>query len=362
MKLKLIYSIIISFVFYNSTFSQLKIVGNLYCGYQLIDLLKTKKLYQIDGLHYFWINSFINSVRNNHIDIEDKIILNHFSTQDINEILIPILKINNIDFNEKDLKNYLPNHLAPEIDNKKSDITYFVQENVKFHLYETALKVFNYTKDDILLLLGQTPSYLGSIIEQISKNKEEKISIFFIPFSGRPDTILPRLKTNQKWNWTQSSYKEILTKDRENFFRKLIEKKGFSPKIFNKKTLKKVYILDNSEGPALASFLNILCRWYKEEKEEMPNLYFLAMDKFNKPLDLKMNDDLKFEIDTIYLNMNDEILNKKLDQILDNLRLQPPFNAYLWQDGIENFIKQYPRPDAKKLLQIYLEYVNNKCN
>lgn len=342
----------------NFLYAKLTVHGTLFRQHQLLQLLITTPAAHIPANHLQWIQEIIDAVTQKDCDhIKEHEILKYFSKQDAHQILKPILS-KNTDKVIDDIDHYFSDTITVEIEEEITAIDYFKQDAVAMHLYETAQKVISYVQQDTLLVLGQTPAYLGAMIEEINKYNNNSMQVISIPYSGRPDTIMPRFNAKAKWNWTTASYTEILTTEREDYFRTILVQKGFDPYKYNESS--KIYILDNSLGPSVASFLTIIARWYEELGLPLPDFYFICMDKKRGSLDFKMNDDLSFDIDLIYLGMDDEILNIHFDQMHDNLRIQPPFNAYAWRPETTYLFDLYPRPQAKELLTFYKEFIKRE--
>jgi hypothetical protein len=240
---------------------------------------------------------------------------------------------------------------------------------VKENTFEIAKKVYEIVKGNILIVLGQTPAYLGVMVEEIKNVKEKKdfTKIFNILFSGRPNYIR-KIVYEKTW---ETAFLDILTLDREKVFRDILEERfGLHPK----KIKDKIFILDNSTGPSIASFLAILKRWFDECNLKMPSICYLHMrdekdlfiknekGKWVKPssdrkVDLVFHENLRFDIPVIFLGMRDDVL-VAFDKVYDNLRIVPSFNAINWRKRyFEEISKDHPSKEAKELILEYRDYV-----
>ncbi len=325
--------------------------------------------------HIKWMKYIHDFLKNNEKSDISKVShdnpMSHFDTRDAKEVLAPLLK----KFFNYDLNNEVINRLFKKEceyykdDSKKSSIKYFLQDKVKLDLYNNATKAYNIIKGNTVIILGQTPAYLGIMMDEIKKTNNDSITkIIFVPFSGRPDYIQ---KLKGKWN-IKSSYLNLLSKNKELVFRQMLTERGFSSKNLLKSN-QKIFILDNSSGPSFASFLAIICRWLYEENNTLPEItllhasnqkdLFIQNDKNRwvniEKLNLKMSDNLIFNFPVIFLDMDDKIL-RSFDKISDNLRIVPSSNSLYWRKNYHNLFKQYPTPEAKKLIQEYREYVDKK--
>lgn len=336
----------------------LRVHGKIPEDYQLLQKLASTRASELDGYHEHWISLLQEYIhRNNELSNEYQMLSHCFSKSDIDEIVKPILNAQ-LSTQHIDLESFFPTTIHIITDSKKSDLNYFTQDFIAQHLYKTAHTILSHVNNETLLVMGQTPAYLGHMVKKINHRRGGNTAVIAIPYSGRPDTILPRLNPNRRWNWTMSSYQEILTRNRELFFRSVLIDSGFIPENYTRDS--KIYILDNSRGPSIASFLTIICRWFQELGLQFPDFYFINMDNDAQPLDFKMSDTLSFEIDTIYLNMNQTLLNEHFDQLFDNLRVQPPFYAYAWRPESKKFMAQYPQPEAQELLNFYAAYAEKR--
>lgn len=296
--------------------------------------------------------------------------ISHFDRLDAKEILSPLLKkYFNYELSDKAIKKFFKEECnLYKDDHKKTQIKYFLQAHVKKEVYETAQRAYQAGKNNIIMIIGQTPAYIGVMIDEIRKINNDNITkIVFVPFSGRPDYIA---KLQGKGN-IELSYLNLLNNDKEMIFRKVITERGFSPKNIIGPD-KKLFVLDNSSGASFSSLLTLIYRWVYEENHNIPNITILHPSKQqdlsiqnekgkwvpSKKLNLKMSSDLIFDIPVTFLNMNDNIL-REFDKIYDNLRIVPSFNSLYWRENYKKLFEQYPKEDAIKIIQAYKDYVKN---
>lgn len=339
-----------------SLYSTIYFKGTFPQDYQLLTYLTTCPLEKLDGYHREWITQIEKDIRNNH----KSQLVKSFDRVDACEILVPLLRFHyNFELNREKIDNLFDTVIIPQQEPITIDISKFKEELVAKELYNAAITVSSFIEGNCLLILGQTPAYLGEVVKIINEYKgscRPQTIIISVCYSGRPDTVLTRFNKNKAWNWTESSFQEIVTTHREECFRFRMQKQGFDPKIFHK-NFKKIYILDNSRGPSLASFLLLLNRWYKDLKSDLPDISFIAMDNNEQALDLRVNNNCVFKVDTFYLNMDQRILNNYFDKVGDELRLMPPFSAYCWRSyNAYNYISSYPRYKALDLIDYYKKY------
>jgi hypothetical protein len=77
------------------------------------------------------------------------------------------------------------------------------------------------------------------------------------------------------------------------------------------------------------------------------------------PFDMKVNENLSFDIDTIVLGADEDIAFN-FDLVPDSLRVQPQFSAKYWSEEFRRYFEEYPRPKAKELLKEYAEFASKK--
>ncbi|XVN42944.1 MAG: hypothetical protein RCG15_01135 [Candidatus Rickettsia vulgarisii] len=219
------------------------------------------------------------------------------------------------------------------------------------------------------MIIGQTPSYIGIMIDEIRKiNNDNTTKVVFVPFSGRPDYIG---KLRGKGN-IELSYLNLLNNNKEMIFRKIVTERGFSPKDLIGAD-KKLFILDNSSGSSFASLFTLIYRWVYEENRNIPNITILhpanpkdlsiqnEKGKWipSKNLNLNMSSNLSFDIPVVFLNMNDDIL-REFDKVYDNVRIVPSFNSLYWRENYKKLFEQYPKEEAVTIIGAYKEYVEQK--
>lgn len=294
----------------------------------------------------------------------------YFDRKDAKEILKPIFKnishfiltdqmIDHIFLEEKPL--YRDNH-------KSSPIDFFKTEPVTSELFRVAKKTYELVKGNTLILLGQTPAYLGEMIKVISECSSRDINVINVPFSGRPN-YLQKISYKNLW---PTAYLDLVTSMGEKKFRDLLTERGVSPILFRKKP-GKIYIVDNSSGASFACFLSLLKKWGDELQMDLPEIVFLEMcDAFDFTIlndqgkwiqaetpNLRFSESLRFDNRVIFLGMENEILNR-FDKLYDNLRIVPSYNGIYWHtDCLEKFSVDYPRAEAKELIKEYQEYVTS---
>lgn len=292
----------------------------------------------------------------------------HFDRQDAHVILKPIFKnlahieltdelIDQIFFERVPI--YKDDHLS-------SPIEFFQSERVKKEALRIAQKVYEYAKGNTLLLLGQTPAYVGEMIKTMDAVLSGQTTIVNVPFSGRPN-YLRQLTYKNLW---ASAFLDIVTPDGEKRFRTLLEQQLFSPRGFQDNP-EIIYILDNSSGAGVACFLAFLKRWFEDMERTFPEIVFLQMCTASdftvlnqdgkwvsaaKP-NLSVDECLQFDIPIIFLGMEEDILHH-FDLLYDNLRIVPSFNGLHWsKQYFEKSFLRYPTIEARELIKEYQEEV-----
>lgn len=372
------------------TMAKLTIHGNISENFQLVEALNqfTKKDLQdpkhnLSKIHNKWLIQIVDLVKeykNSNNNIKNIAIphdhpVRFFSKKDAYELIRPLLKnMYNLDLSDEIINDlFQKQFLYKPNGNKRTSLVYFRKNEIKKETYNAAKKVFSIAKGNTILTLGQTPLLITEMLKGINvKAKDsEKINIINLPYSGHPDTIT--LHTH-KDGWF-NTFKNILTANRLSNYKNFLESLGFSPKKIKNK---KIFILDDTSGPSLKTFLIFLCKWCEQEKVIIPDISFINMkskDKIyyikegkweradkSKPLALNIDEQTRFEIDTYYLDMNAAIVYNMLE-ICDNLRSIAPMHAINWNLDIKNLlIKHYPKKNALKLLRKYYLYALNHYN
>lgn len=295
----------------------------------------------------------------------------YFTRKDAREILLPIFR-NFFGFNlSTEIIDSTFFEKLPIVNNnfKTSDIELFRKKEVKNEVFRIAQKVHQQVEGQILFLLGQTPAYLGIMVQSLDQQRTEKTGtqIIQIPFSGHPNYIQP----SGRQYANPMAFLNILTSEREQFFQVLMRQKGFSPE-FLKNHKKKIFILDNSSGPSITCFLAILKKWFHDLLIPLPELHFLHMcsDRYQNVkkengrwvphhcIDFTFDETLKFEIPILFLGMREDIAFQ-FDHLYFNLRIVPPFNSIHWQkEYAEQVLPLYPSTEAKILINEYCQHVH----
>jgi hypothetical protein len=268
------------------------------------------------------------------------------------------------------------------LDNKPAvPLSFFKTKEIKDSIFKISKLAFEASKGHTLIILGQTPAYLGVMIKKINEINGNKTKIVNIPFSGYPNCkknllAFPRYRKKER---SKDPNFNVLSDESKHFFYDLLETKyDLSPeKIVNHS--KKLFILDNSSGPTIASFLSLLKERFDKVNITMPSITFLCMRKgkdnhffglvsetgmrvepeLNK-LDFSFIDNLNVDIETIFLGMEDSVL-VELDIVGDNLRIVPFFNSNNWNKKyLKDVFHKYPTFEAKKIMKEYEEYAQKK--
>jgi hypothetical protein len=317
--------------------------------------------------HLPWVQKILTYLQNLPIGEEEAAeILSCFDQQDARLLLRPLLGHFKFDLTEELVQEHFKSKIQFIKDgHKKTSPEAFYHENTCEILFLAAQKAYETIKGNILFVLGQTPAYLGVMIEEIARlNKDHETQIIHIPFSGRPDYF----KKLNGQAVIDSSYLNLITREKENIFRYILFDHDFSPNIVEER---KIFVVDNSSGPSIDSFLALVKRWFDDEEKIYPETHILHMAKkeeLGRMIGSKWQqmENLNLQIcpdiaSLIFLEMDDEIL-KNFDKIYDNLRIVPSFNGLFWRDGYKEFLKQYPSRDAIPLIEHYKNYVRQKLN
>lgn len=288
---------------------------------------------------------------------------NCFDRQDAREILGPLF----LAMGYGELSDEVIDHLFPEkvsfLEQKllrhALDEKYFGKMSVKRYVYTIAQQIYDLVKGNILLVLGQTPTYLAEMVKEIDAfmvmNGEQKTSIVNVPFSGRPDSAL--VQQGAFWSYNDR-FNNIVNKRRENVFRTVLAERQFSPQALEQKKDKKVFILDRSRGPSTASFLCLIERWFLEEQLTMPTVTLLSMlhetKLFFDVADQKTFADAMPPV--IFLGMDDAICLAFDVDVPDRLRMTPYFPSISWRESYQELFDCYPTPAAAQLATDYRRY------
>lgn len=275
--------------------------------------------------------------------------LEKFDQRDAKDILQPLLKkIFKFDLTLYEIGYlFLPySQIAINMPQEKSNPDIFYQPENQEHIFNAAHKTYHLIKGNILFALGQAPSYLNVMIQEIAHSQNDNdTKIINIPFSGCPD-YTQKIPDHYDPNL---SYLNIVTHHKEFIFRKILHENYFTPKITDSK---KIFIIDYSNGHSFESFINLLKRWFDDEKITHPEINIIHM---GNPTSLNVT-----EIDTPhFLEINPKLL-LSFTSIKDNLRIVPVFNALHWRDDYPKLFKKYPQLDAIPLIEQYKKFVRNK--
>lgn len=326
-------------------------------------------------VHNTWIKRVADSVvsyqngtlKNLGVDIP----VEYFSQNDARDILKPLLhNLYGIELRESTIKNLFKNTGKYKAEtNYETKYNILRMERVKAETFRIANKLFDLTKGNMVVSIGHTPLLLMEMLRSVSSTAkpEYQVTTIQVPFSGRADLIATH-RPKRVWS---ASYKNIITESGEQNYRNFLSDLGFSP---SKLEGKKIYLVDDSRGPALAAFLLFLTRWYRDEGISLPDINFASMRseeslhkwrqmrwKDNPPEDamnLKISEDLKFKIDTTYLDMESPVLYELLE-MQDNVRILPSMNAINWSLDLHKLMAEYPRPYGKRLLDKYSLYATS---
>lgn len=330
-------------------------------------------LTDLGEVHQQWIHSIISFVQENKNapiifypqDTQHPIY--HFDQQDAEVILKPIFQhMAHFELTDEMISRIFFEQVSINKDDANiSPIDYFKMEKVKSETYRIAKKTYDLVQENTLILLGQTPAYVGEMVKTISAHCAYHPTIIHVPFSGRPN-YLCKLSYKKLW---PTAFLDIVTPLGEKRFRALLEKAKLSPERLREKT-EKIYLLDNSSGASVACFLAFFKKWCDESETCFPDFVFLEMcDASDFTIlneqgewipastpHLVFDTSLRFDIPVIFLGMQDDILNS-FDKIHDNLRIVASFNGIHWSKKyLAKNSLNYPTTEAKKLMSDYQDY------
>ena len=168
------------------------------------ELDRTQKM--LWEVHQGWIQTLLDFVKDQQeakpIDYPEDIShpIYFFDRQDAHIILKPIFQ-NVADYHLTDetidriffdkCPSYRENGLSSSID-------YFKKEEVKNESLRIAKIIYEYVQGDILIVLGQTPAYVGEMVKVLDETAGGQKTIVNVPFSGRPN-YLCKLKYKSLW-------------------------------------------------------------------------------------------------------------------------------------------------------------------
>ena len=309
------------------------------------------------GHHLKWISSiidvYLSRVDNPQYDLGKTDEVRNFTSAEAKEFVLPIIRAtyaDNID-NNIFLKMF-PAQISWEFETKtKTELEPFLSEERKKYVYEKASAIYKLSRGHRLIVLGQTPAYIGHMVNVMSKRSFQRVDVIYLPISGRPDMT-------QAPSHRKTGFKDLLSYSGDQFFRDLHLQLGFDPK---KKDSRKFYLFDNSTGPSVAHYFLFLARWYRDLKIDLPDIHFISWEHKKTGLNLKIDHDIDFKVDTHFLGEVDDHITA-FDTLKDNLRVLPPFNSSYWKKGACDLLKLYPRNNARELLKAYETYIVKKLN
>jgi hypothetical protein len=276
-------------------------------------------------------------------------ILDKFDQMDAKHILVPMLK-KHFEFELTPYKIgslFLPySQLNQKTNYQKSDPSIFYEQKNKTLIFEAASETYDLVKDNTLFVLGQAPAYLGITIQEIARiQNDHDTTIINVPFSGCPD-YTQKLPDHYQ---PELSYLNIVTRNKESIFRKMLFEHQFSPKLINSK---KIFIVDNSSGHSFETFINLLKRWFDDEQITYPEIHIVHM---GNPTGLNITD----RYAQTFLEIDTDLLHA-FSTLEDNLRIVPRFTALYWRDDYQKLLKQYPKLDAIPLIEQYKKFAREK--
>ncbi len=291
-----------------------------------------------------------------------------FDRKDAHDILKPIFQnVAGYNLTDEKIDRFFFDKCPPYRENgRSSSIDYFKKEEVKKETLRIAKIIYEYVQEDILIVLGQTPAYVGEMVKILNEKAGGQTTIVNVPFSGRPN-YLCKLKYKSLWPW---AFLDLVTPSGEKMFRAMLEKLMLSPDNAQI-TSKKLYILDNSSGASIACFLAFYTKWCEELGTQMPEFVFLEMCKSEdlevineegqwipaeKP-DFRFDESQEFDLPVIFLGLQADILFQ-FDKLFDNLRIVPSFNGIHWSKEyfINECLLNYPTKEAKQLIEEYRSF------
>jgi hypothetical protein len=182
----------------------------------------------------------------------------YFDPKDARQILRPLLKrVHHFDLTEETIGQVFRHNVPYDIERHtrlEERLNFFRRLDTKERLYALARKVVDVVKGEMLIVIGQTPAYLGCMVEAINEqlDSQNKITIVPLPMSGKPDSVFYK---------PLHGYANIVTRDRDKFIRREMHRRRFSPYwLQSSSRIRKVYLLDNTMGPSMACFLLLVAR------------------------------------------------------------------------------------------------------
>lgn len=236
----------------------------------------------------------------------------------------------------------------------------FNSEAILEETAEIAANVYKQVQGHHVIVLGQTPVYVGAMLQGMCEKADDTATtISFIPFSGWPDLVSSNVAYKERIVYN------LVTPFQENCFYEVAAERGMSPAIFAANPQQKVFILDRSKGPSIASISVLLARWCAREGVAVPDINFLHLGEYHKlsvfdekgRMTHQVSPDLEWAIDCSWVPMSKDIDACFDGELGNDFRVQPPFPALLWTpQHVKNLFTKYPTIEAMALFERFAHY------
>ncbi|MGD1997904.1 MAG: hypothetical protein PVJ92_03260 [Candidatus Dependentiae bacterium] len=236
----------------------------------------------------------------------------------------------------------------------------FNSEAILEETYEIAEQVYQKVRGHHVVVLGQTPVYVGAMLQGMCEELEDtQTTISFIPFSGWPDLVSSNVAYKERIVYN------LVTPFQEQCFYEVAAERGISPAIFATHPEQKLFVLDRSKGPSIASFAALVARWCAHENVAIPDMYFMHLGPYHK---LSVFDEegrmtheiapgLHWAIECDWVPMSKDVDACFDGEVGNELRVQPPFPALLWTpQHVESLFTKYPTAEAMTLFERFADY------
>lgn len=290
-----------------------------------------------------------------------------FFDQDIAEhVVVPLMRSrHNMARNSKPIINQFARR-APHLWYKWVDTTDQVVRNmfnshaILEETYQIATDVYEQVRGHHVIVLGQTPVYVGAMLEGMCEQiGDTATTISFIPFSGWPDLVSSNIAYKERIVYN------LVTPFQEQCFYEVAAERGMSPAVFAANPHQKVFILDRSKGPSIAAISVLLARWCQREGVSMPDLHFLHLGEYHKLskfdeqgcMTHQVAPGIEWTIDCSWVPMSKDVDACFDGELGNDFRYQPPFPALLWTpQHVASLFTKYPTVEAVTLFERFANY------
>ena len=290
-----------------------------------------------------------------------------FFDQDIAEhVVVPLMRSrHNMGRNSTNVINQFERR-APHLWYKWIDETdqvirnMFNSEAILEETLEIVEAVYQKVQGHHVIILGQTPVYVGAMLQgMLERTGDTRTTISFLPFSGWPDLVSNNIAYKERIVYN------MVTPFQEQCFYKVAAERGVSPTVFAANPRQRVYILDRSKGPSIASATALLARWCAREGVAVPDLHFLHLGPYHKlshfdaagRMTHQIAPDISWAIDCDWVPMTKDIDVCFDSELGNDLRVQPPFPALLWTpQHVDRLFKKYPTVEGMALFERFVAY------